>query len=49
MHEAHAGLPPNEDEPSAHGAQDADPVELEKVPAPQAMQPAAAVSLVPRY
>ena len=49
VHEAHTGLPPNEDEPSAHGAQDADPVELEKVPARQAMQPAAAVSLVPRY
>ena len=49
MHSAHAGDPTNEDLPSAHGAQDADPVELEKVPAPQAIQPAAAASPEPRY
>ena len=49
MHDAHAGDPTNDDEPSAHGAQEADPVELEKVPAPQAIQPLAATSPEPRY
>ena len=35
VQDAHAEDPTNEDEPSAHGEQEADPIELEKFPAPE--------------